>query len=516
MHRWQRFWREPVAGGLLAIVVGIVAERQSYGLSEVRHWLPDLLTGWILIGCGLLVRSRAGLWLALTGFTWFAGSLVSVAVVLHRGPLSQLALTFPTGRTSGHVDRAVVGFAYVVAVVTAFWLSDAGTALLALALATASLYGYRRSFGARRRELQYGVRASLALAALFGLLLVFDVVLTTRQERNATLLGYEVALVLLAGWLTLALAQAPWRRPRVADLVVELGEGRASTLRDELARALGDRSLQVGYRVDGGYVDASGEPVAFPEEGDPRRITRLERSGEEVAILIHDPVVLADPTVFEAIAAGARLTAENARLQAEVRAQVAELSASRRRLLAARDDERRRLERRLHDGAVSRLIALKGTLAEIREPYVAHASAQLDGTLFDLHELAAGLHPRELSERGLAVALGSLAARAPAPVELSVPADRFEPELEATAYFVCSEALANVAKYAKASRVVVAVSLRETEVHVEVWDDGLGGASTDAGTGLRGLSDRVETLGGSFEVESPEGAGTRLLATMPR
>ena len=516
MRRSQRFSPESVTAGLIAIVVGVAAERQSYSISEVRHWLPDLLTGWILIGCGLVARGRPGVLLGLTGFAWFAGSFSSAALVLHRGPLAQLALTFPTGRAEGRVERATVAVAYVVAVVTAFWLSDFGTAFLALALVVVSFSAYRNSFGPRRRRRLYSLRASVALAAILVLLVILDVVLATGQERSATLLGYEVALVLFAGWVTGTLSQAPWRGPGVADLVVELGQGRAPTLRDALARALGDRSLLVGYRVDGGYVDALGDTVALPSAGDPRRVTRLEREGEEVAVLIHDPVVLDDPTVLDAIAAGARLTAENARLQAEVRTQLAELGASRRRLLAARDDERQRLERRLHDGAVSRLAALSETLAGIREPRVARARAQLDGALADLHELAAGLHPRELSERGLAEALTSLAGRSTVPVELSVPAVRFEAELEAAAYFVCCEALANVAKYALASRVVVSVQVSRSEVLVEVTDDGVGGAATEGGTGLRGLGDRVETLGGSFEVESPLGGGTRVLATLPR
>ena len=244
--------------------------------------------------------------------------------------------------------------------------------------------------------------------------------------------------------------------------------------------------------------------------------------GQAVAVLGHDPAVLDDPGLVEAVAAAARLAASNAHLQAEVRAQVSELQESRRRLVRAGDEERRRLEQRLHEGAERRLVALghvlervSGNTSRSRTAEIERARGQLARTLADLHDLAGGLHPRALTEQGLAAALASLARRSPVPVELAVPAERLPAEVEAAAYFICSEALANVAKYASASRVVVRVTADDRAALVEIVDDGVGGADPAQGSGLRGLADRVEALDGTFRLESPPGAGTRLSAELP-
>jgi signal transduction histidine kinase len=245
-------------------------------------------------------------------------------------------------------------------------------------------------------------------------------------------------------------------------------------------------------------------------------VTRIERDGEEVAVLLHDAAVLDDPGLLDAVAAAARLAAANARLQADVRAQVAELEASRRRLLEAADAERRRLETRLRDGAARRLAQLEGQLAEARAtagiaaaPAIGQAEEQLARTATELRQLAAGLHPRELGEHGLAAAVAGLASRSPIPVHASVHAGRLPDRLEATVFFVCSEALANVAKHAGASRASVSIEDRGGTVIVEIGDDGRGGAEP------RSIADRVEAVGGTLTVDSPVEGGTRLYAEIP-
>ena len=155
------------------------------------------------------------------------------------------------------------------------------------------------------------------------------------------------------------------------------------------------------------------------------------------------------------------------------------------------------------------------TTADTGTAEVERARGQLARTLADLRDLAGGLHPRALTEDGLAAALASLARRSPVPVELAVPAERLPAEVEVAAYFVCSEALANVAKYASASRAVVRVTADDRAALVEVVDDGVGGADPAQGSGLRGLADRVEALGGALRLESPPGVGTRLAAELP-
>lgn len=232
--------------------------------------------------------------------------------------------------------------------------------------------------------------------------------------------------------------------------------------------------------------------------------------------------MLDDRGLREAVSSAAQLAAANARLQAEVRAQVAELRESRRRILEAGDEERRRLERRLHEGAEQRLERLAARLRRSRRSAGTDAAreridrteAQLERTLAELRQLAKGLHPRVLAEVGLQGALASLAEHSPLPVEF-VQAGKLSPEVEAAAYFLCSEALANIAKHASASRVSVSVATGDGRASIEVEDDGLGGADPARGTGLRGLADRVEALGGRFLIESPAAGGTRLAAEIP-
>ena len=195
----------------------------------------------------------------------------------------------------------------------------------------------------------------------------------------------------------------------------------------------------------------------LPAAGSDRTVTRVDRDGEAIAVLVHDAAVLDDPGLSDALATAARLAAANARLQAEVRARVDELGESRRRLVQAGDEERRRLERRLRETVERRLTELARELERAQPGPSGAASSrrvqeQLDHTLDELRELAAGLHPGGLDEGGLTAALASLAARSPVPVDLRVATDvRIAEELATAAYFVCSEALANVVKYANAS-----------------------------------------------------------------
>ena len=218
--------------------------------------------------------------------------------------------------------------------------------------------------------------------------------------------------------------------------------------------------------------------------------------------------------------------AEVHRLNAELHARLEELAASRSRIVAAGDVERRRLERNLHDGAQQRLVTLSLALRVAQtklesDPAAARAALadagdELAVALDELRELARGLHPAVLSERGLAAAVEAIAGRAPLPVEIAdVPDGRLPEPVEAAAYYLIAEALTNVTKYAQASRVQVRVAARDSGVVVEVADDGVGGADPSAGSGLRGLADRVEALGGSLEVVSPAGGGTTLRAEIP-
>jgi signal transduction histidine kinase len=302
----------------------------------------------------------------------------------------------------------------------------------------------------------------------------------------------------------------------------------AVDLRAALARTLGDPSLELAYWVpaSGRYVDAGGHPVEFPRPESGRTATVVEREGEPVAALIHDPALAENDELVQSVCAAAALTLENARLQAELRAGLAELQASRARLVEATDTERRRIERDLHDGTQQRLVSIAmalglaesklGTDRPAVQPVLREAREALAVALAELRELTQGIRPAILVERGLAPALDDLARRAALPVRLEVAiSGRLPEQVESAAYFVASEALANAAKHSHASEVRLTAAQEPGALVLEIADDGIGGAAAGGGTGLRGLADRVEALGGRLTVSSPPGRGTAVRAEIP-
>jgi signal transduction histidine kinase len=534
--RWFRLLLWPAGAAF-----GIAAEWIFFGWDDPRHWVPDLVTGWTLIACGLVARSRrpesrCGALMAATGFSWFLGNFAASGVApldwlgahalsVYRGPLVHLLVTYPSGRLVSRLDRAAVAVGYAVAVVTPVWRSEIATIVLAVLLVVVCARSYLRAVGPARRARRLALWAAAGLGLVLAAGASARLALPAGEASDPSLLALEATLCALAAGLLAGLLSPSWERAAVTDLVVELGESRSGTLRDELARALGDPTLEIGYWLpnEDVFADSQGRPVALPGPGSERSVTLIEGEGRPIAALVHDPAVLDDPGLREAVSFAAQLAAANARLQAEVRAQVAELRASRRRILEAGDEERRRLERRLRDGAEERLEWLAEQLRRARlsagsdggRERIDRTEAQLARTLEELRELAHGLHPRVLAEAGLAGALASLAEQAPIRVEVVAAAGTLPAEVEAVAYFLCSEALANIAKHASASRVSVSVATGDGRVRIEVEDDGLGGADPARGTGLRGLADRVEALGGTLHVESPAGGGTRLAAEIP-
>ena len=519
--RALRLWLWPAGA-----VIGVAAEWVYFDWDEWGDWVPDLATGWTLIACGLVAwarrpESRSGPLLAATGFAWFAANFASdEALYLHRGPLVQLVISYPSGRLGRPLDRLVVAIGYGAALVPAVWSSAIATfGLCALFVAVAG-HGYVRALGRERRTRLAALGATAFASAVMAGTAAARLASPTTGLTDATLLVYEAALCALAAALLAGLLLEPWARTKVTDLVVDLRQAGSGTLRDALAQALGDPTLEIGYLLDRDYVDSEGRPVVLPAEGSDRKVTRVDQDGRALAVLVHDAAVLEDPGLSDALASAARLAAANARLQAEVRTQVHELAESRRRLLQAGDEERRRLERRLHETVERRLTALADTL-EHSERGAADAShlsrvrEQLDRALAELRDLAAGLHPGDIEEGGLAAGLASLVARSQVPVDLQVTEISVPEELERATYFVCSEALANVIKYANASGAVISIAQGEQRLHVEISDDGVGGAVIGDGSGLSGLAERVAALGGTFQLDSPRGRGTRLSVDLP-
>ena len=553
---WMAMWAGVTAFELAALAPAVLGDEPAPGYRVVFR-----LIGGSFAACGVIAwhrrpDSRSGPLMIATGAGLFVeplfGQFHSPTVqtlgemfedVWGISIIALLLTTLTGGRLTTRVDRVLVG-AFVLQLVVEltrhlfleqdgnFLLvhADAGiegavnTANLWLAsvscLAVAFVIGARWKAASRPRR-----RALLPSVAGISSLLFFAAV---QQATPLVLQWLAVCSLLLVPAAFLAgLLRSKLARGGLAALVPELRTMRGTELEAALARTLGDPGLVVAYRVPNrnAYVGADGAPVAMPVAGEDRRIVPVERNGREIAALVYDASLDDDPELVEAVSAAAGIALENEHLHAEAQARLEELRASRERLVTAGDAERKRLERNLHDGAQQRLVALsmqlrllQGSIREdpsAAEQLVDSASDELAHSLDELRELARGIHPAVL-DHGLDAALESLAARSPVPASVSFEAaDRLPAPVELAVYFVASEALTNVAKYARATSVSVRVARTGRRAVIEIADDGVGGADADGGSGLRGLADRVEALDGRLHVVSPPGAGTVVIAEVP-
>jgi signal transduction histidine kinase len=507
--------RRSVGAGALgaAVALGVASEWIAYGWDSPIRWLPDLIVGMTLLvagGWAFPVARGTGALLLATGLAWYAGNLDQMALYWHRAPLIHLLLTYPGWRPSSRLAWASVAVGYLAVLGPAF-RTEVGGIAVALALAAALIWRRVTATAGARRHRTVATLAGLALAAA---LLASGVARLTVADGEAVLPAlwlYEVVLCTVAVALCVG-ARLP-SGPVVTDLVVELGEMRSATVRDALARAFGDTSLQVGYwrPAGGGYIDATGAHVVVGG----RSVRYIERDGLPYAVVTHDPEVLGDAVLARAVAAATRLSASNEALYAKLRHRVAQVTASRRRLVVAADEERQRIEQRLHDGPQQRLARIRAGLRAIAADHAGthlrRAVVQLEHTIEELDALARGLHPRDLAG-GLAAALRALSDRSPVPVRLSVTDDRYPAEIETAAYYLCAEALANVSKHASATAVSIEVARHDGRLKVVIGDDGVGGADPARGSGLAGLADRVEALGGRLVIDSRPGRGTTVAA----
>jgi signal transduction histidine kinase len=534
--------------------------------------------GWSFIGVGLFAwrrrpDNRVGMLMTGTGFGWFAAgaglsdlalpfTIGQVLGPLYFAILIHLLLAFPSGRLQGKFERRIVAGAYLITTVglLPLWFfadpaeldcSECPENLLLVEpnetlvttigaimnIAGAALVGsvlfilvrrWRRATRGQRRVLVPFYSAGAAITVALISVVALQAGGLDRDALNVLALATMVPLALVPYmFLATLLRSRLIQTGAVGRLIARLGEGpRRGELRAELGRALGDPTIDLLYWLpeDERFVDARGRPVALPGPGSGRGVTMVERDGGRVAAIVHDELVLDEE--LDAVGAAAAIALENERLDAELRAKVEELRASRSRMLRVGLEERRRLERDLHDGAQQRLVsmALNMRLARDRvreDPAAAErlldgASAELDSALEELRELARGIHPAVLTDRGLDAAIEALARRAPLPVELNgVEHERLPEAIELAAYFVVAEALTNVAKYADATHARVNVGRENGRLVVEVADDGIGGADPQGGTGLRGLADRLAVIEGRLEVDSPPGGGTTIRARIP-
>jgi signal transduction histidine kinase len=521
--------------------------------------------------------NRFGLLMTGVGIAWFLAGLTesnnstvftigSYVEPLYLVLVIQMVLSFPTGRLETFAQRATItaGYLDVLAVRLPFFLLggdisgdlkgprpdnvfaivdapdladvfDYTSTFIAVVILVSTLVLLVRKRQAatppQRRALAPMLWTGLALVGLLGIAFIVDVLGLPNEIGDFAGLLALVSFAILPFAFLAGLVRSRYSRAgAVGELIERLNNPEADrSLGLALADALGDSSLKLVYwRPSAGhYVTYDGRPVELPEPGSGRAVTEVEREGIRVGAIIHDAALGDEPGLVRAVAASAALALENERLGAELRARLDELQTSRSRLVEVSMFERRRLERDLHDGAQQRLVALSLQLGlakrRLQEGEQGAAGAMLDAArdelaraLEELRELARGIHPAVLTDRGLEPALEALAERAPLPVSLDqMPAERLPAPVEAAAYFVVAEALTNVVKYAEASTAAVRIRRNGSYAVVEVRDDGVGGADPAVGTGLRGLADRLAALDGRLEVHSPPGEGTTVRAEVP-
>jgi len=521
------------------IFAGIVAWRRR----------PDSAFGPLMIVTGFATQ--------LTIFEWTEQPLLNtvgqLCDLLSAALLLHLFLAYPSGRLGSRIERVVVVTAYVAAlglqlvilmlggfddrhlltVVKRQAAAEAVQDLLLLLLSGLALVGvvllWRRwrwlPAWQRRRSVQIVINCfSLSLVMLAVLLIVGAFQLPGFEIlRLATFAVVGLApLAFLAGLLDARLAKAG-----VGELLVQLRAEPTPDIQQLLAQALRDPTLSLIYWLPqyGSWADQDGNPTSLPRSDNGRRVTFVKQNGEQIAALIYDAGLGDEPELVEAVSAAAGIALENGRLEAELRARLQELQGSRSRVVEAQQNERRRLERNLHDGAQQRLVALAlelGLLAEkanndpATQERLKRARGEVAESLDELRDIARGLHPAVVSGHGLAIALESLAAATPLEVHLKTDGlPRLPEQLEVAAYYVVSESLTNAAKHAQADTVTVEVGVTTDTLIVEIVDDGIGGADSERGTGLRGLADRIEALNGHLRVWSSVGKGTRVRAEIP-
>ncbi|HKW72039.1 MAG TPA: histidine kinase [Candidatus Dormibacteraeota bacterium] len=458
--------------------------------------------------------------------------------------LLHLLLAFPEGRVRVRPGRMLLVALYILVplarfvwlvaplrpVSTAYAVVTGETVYLACLVFGSVLILRRWAVGgyARRRSL------SPVLWSLAPVVLAFvpwTAVTLSQAQVGPTLRGFGLLFLtalpvgFVVGMLRSGLDLVP-----IGSLVVKLSRGLLpEQLRPALAEVLHDPSLEVAYWVPtmNSFADLEGQALELPPPDSERAASILDGETGPVAALVYDSSLLLEPDLVDAAAAAARMALENARLQVQLRAQLEEVRQSRARLVEAGQQERQRVERDLHDGAqqqlVTLLLSLQHTKAEANRRSDLDTAALLDSNiaslkqaLSELRELARGIYPSILTEAGLVPALRSLAERSPIPLEVSdgIGERRLTAQLEATLYFVATEAITNAVKHSEGRRICVSLVRNHETVVLDVSDDGQGGAAVGVGTGLRGLADRVAAAGGRLRVESDR-RGTTIHCEIP-
>jgi signal transduction histidine kinase len=557
-------WLGPVSVGAGGLLLSTVATVMVWPVTRHDGWFTDLSThgiGALVTVMGTVVwlrgRGRVGKLITFIGITYYIQDLrvsddaVVFAVgfclaYLWYGGLAHLALALPNGELSGRIVRIVVAVSYFASVgtqvvrfvvdrphppwaygipqVNTFWAKFGSVVQGALAVVVIVLIIRNWLMSSKVRRRQSG--ASWGALVLIGGLVItrstvstmaapFTVQLVAALAFSTTLVGLVVTTVFVRS------AVGRSTHGKVANLLLELDvdappRSEAMRLRQALAKVLDDPSLTIHY------------PVADvpPASGTGRTTAYLQRHGELFAVIEYDEALREQDRAVRAAVAMAGLALENAHLYERSQQQLEQIRASRLRLAQASFEERRRIQRNLHDGAQQQMFAILVMLDEVRHHLrrpgatadaavtVGRAHAELVRAIQTVRDLTRDIYPTDLVEHGLATAIEALADLAPLAVTVRVEPSRWPRHIEITAYFLIAEALVNVYKHAAADEAVVTAHQVRGELVVEVADDGRGGA-TMTGRGLSGLHDRVAAVGGALTIDSEAGDGTRLMARLP-
>lgn len=559
-------------GGALVGAVEMVLFAQN---AFAPLWVLDVFpgAGVVYLTAGLVAWWRRpgnhlGMIIVFGGWSWFivalanldVPALIATGLALATLPLAvavHILMAFPSGRLRSRLSRWTVACGYVVALVLQiplylFSSHASPQGILAVAnlpaLASAGKWFQHGAgavvfamafvvLGGRLRRSRPGQRTTLGPLYLYGMVSVLFTPLvpawigpllgfssdTMVTLQVAALIGVPVAFagaMLLGGFS---------RTSEIEELGAWLGAAAAArpSLNVALGRALGDPSVQLAYWIPDRevFVDGEGSSVEVPGEGSGRGHVEIELDGRRVAAVIFDSVLIADAELVRAAARVVAIALDQDRLTAELRASREALRLSRARLVEAGDRERRRIAQDLHDGLQMKFVLLgleAQRLACLPEtsPVVAESAiglrCRIDQAAAELRRVVHEVMPAPLIERGLGAATRDLADRMPVPTRLDIRLERAIPEpVSSAAYFVVAEALTNAVKHARAQSFAVRLAQDGDALSIEVRDDGVGGAGRGKGLGLRSLADRVEALGGRLRVDSPEGAGTLIVAELP-
>lgn len=537
---------------VLLLYVGVGVE---YVLAGLLAWSrrPSSRTGALLCAGGLVLLAAALENTELPG-------LVAVGLVLAAAPIGvilHILLAFPSGRVSGPLPRALVASGYLITIVlqaprylfsdvsgpqgilqvidrpdlvrVGTWIQDSlGVIVIALA-ALVLARRLREATPAQRQVLAalytYGIAAIVFLEVAVHILppLFGFGPITVFVLQISAVAGIPVAFAagILGGGF------APTGEIEELRAQFETRDGALLHAREALARALGDESLELLFWLPdrGQYVDGSGAVRTLPQAGSGRAAVEIEVAGRRLGAIAYDGLLIDQPELVRAAGRVMSLVLERERLTAELLASREALRESRARIVHAADRERSRIARDLHDGLQARLVLLARQADRVAANPAATAVSQpayelragLEGACDELRRLVQGVMPALLIERGLYAAMEDLVDRMPVPTRLALghPEQPLPEGVQRACYFVVAEALTNAVKHSRAQELSVNLAPDGGQLTIEVRDDGVGGACAGGGTGLSGIADRLDVLGGQLLIQSPPGQGTLVQARLP-